>query len=277
MAASTQPESTSPSRRALLAGALGGLGALAASAIGRSGSVRAANGGSLIIGAWNTGTFGTTLEDTTTSGGSGLSVLMPNATGSSDSLVGQNDSSVGAGVRGYATSFSGRSRGVEGQDLSPDGFGVLGFNNSTGTGVAGISGGGAPTNHPKTGIYGEAGQDSSSRGVWGRSSAGQGVRGQTSGGIGLYGQATSGYALVANGRVRVNKVSGVATIAAGDTSKTIAPGVNVTSGSFVLLTPKVKLSGRDLWFTTNATHNRFTIRMSSSRSSATKVAWLLLG
>jgi hypothetical protein len=45
----------------------------------------------------------------------------------------------------------------------------------------------------------------------------------------------------------------------------------------VLLSPKANLGGRDLWFTTNATANTFTIRMSSARTSSTPVAWLLLG
>jgi hypothetical protein len=106
-------------------------------------------------------------------------------------------------------------------------------------------------------------------GVWGQSDspAGVGVYATNPGG---------GPALQAVGRTKLS-TSGVATITAGSTSKTITPGVNVTSSSFVLLTPKVKLSGRDLWFTTDASGNKLTIHMSSSRSSGTKVAWLLLG
>jgi hypothetical protein len=69
----------------------------------------------------------------------------------------------------------------------------------------------------------------------------------------------------------------VATLTAGSTSKTITPGVDITSSSFVLLTPKVNIGSRALWFTTDATNNRFTIHMSSSRPSGTAVAWLLLG
>lgn len=69
----------------------------------------------------------------------------------------------------------------------------------------------------------------------------------------------------------------MATIGAGKKGVTVSPGVNVTPSSFVLLTPKTNLGGRNLWFTTNATANIITIRMSSARSSGTKVAWLLLG
>ena len=53
MTASTQPESKSPSRRALLAGALGGLGAWAASAIGRASPVDAAAGDPIRMGRVN--------------------------------------------------------------------------------------------------------------------------------------------------------------------------------------------------------------------------------
>ncbi len=69
----------------------------------------------------------------------------------------------------------------------------------------------------------------------------------------------------------------MATIPAGSTGKTVNPGVNVTNGSFVLLTPKVDVGSRALWFTTNPSGDTFRIRMSSARSSGTKVAWLLLG
>jgi hypothetical protein len=51
----------------------------------------------------------------------------------------------------------------------------------------------------------------------------------------------------------------------------------VTSGTFVLLTPKANIGTRALWFTTSTTNDRITIHMSSARSSSTKVAWLMLG
>jgi hypothetical protein len=56
-----------------------------------------------------------------------------------------------------------------------------------------------------------------------------------------------------------------------------ASAINVTSSSFVLLTPKTNIGSRALWFTTDPAGNKFTIHMSSSRSSGTRVAWLLLG
>ena len=101
--------------------------------------------------------------------------------------------------------------------------------------------------------------------------------GHASSGVGLYGTTTTGYALRTSGRIRADKVSGVATIEAGNVNITVTPGVDVTASSFVLLTPKANLGGRDLWFTTDATSNRFTIRISSARTSSTPVAWLLVG
>jgi hypothetical protein len=113
-------------------------------------------------------------------------------------------------------------------------------------------------------------------GAYGSTSSGTGVRGHSGSGTGLHGTTGSGFALQTGGRLKLS-TSGVASITAGATSKTVTPGVDVTSGSFVLLTPKANLGGRGLWFTTNATANTFSIRMSSSRGINTKVAWLLLG
>jgi hypothetical protein len=133
-------------------------------------------------------------------------------------------------------------------------------------------------------LWGESG---SGTGVIGSSASNRGVVGASDTDVGVYGTSTfhvgvlaenveSGLALQTAGRTKFS-TSGVATISAGTTSKTITPGVDVTSGSFVLLTPKANLGARALWFTTNATANTFTIRMSSSRASSAKVAWLLLG
>lgn len=108
-----------------------------------------------------------------------------------------------------------------------------------------------------------------------------GVLGETvgaiTGGIGVRAMAPLGVALETTGRIQALKISGVATIPVGATTKTITPGVKIVSQSFVLLTPKTNLGGRGLWFTTNAAAGTFTIRISSGRTVVTKVAWLLLG
>lgn len=226
-AAAEQPPIPSPrSRRAILAGALGGIGAWAVAAVGARSRVAAANGDPIVIGQSNVGTATTVLENTDNTNGV-LYVISANGTGlyayspQGYGTYGQTDS--GAGVRAEALE------------------GGIGVNASSSTGVA--------------------------------------VQAQTfsSSGVALHGIANGGLALRTEGRIRADNVSGVATIRAGSTSKTISPGVDVTSASFVLLTPKTNIGSRALWFTTNATANTFTINMSASRSSSTKVAWLLLG
>ena len=145
------------------------------------------------------------------------------------------------------------------------------------TAVLGISGPSIVPVRAKTGVHSYAAQDSSSRGVIGKSPAGQGVRGETTTGAALFGTAGSGYAIRGSGRLRFDRVSGSVGIPAGSKSVTLSPGVDVNSRTFVLLSPKVNIGTRALWFTTNASANTFTIRMSASRSTRTPIAWLLVG
>jgi hypothetical protein len=166
------------------------------------------------------------------------------------------------GVMGITSSAISHA-GVLGQgNVGP---GVEGLS-PTGTGVLGYTGGAVPTRRTNTGVHGYAGTNSAGTGVVGDAPLGVGVRAST----------VSGYAVRSSGRVRFDKVSGVARIDAGKTSKTIIPGVDVSSSSFVLLTPKANLGGRSLWYTTSTSGNKFTIHLSSARGSATLVAWLLM-
>lgn len=201
------------SRRTLLAGALGGIGAWAAGAISRASPVRAEGETMLVGGEYPTATSRTYLANAA------------------------NDDTV------LEASSAGN-----------------------GTGVRGASGGG----------IGVAGASDTSNGVWGFSSHGRGVYGTSPNGVGVKGGSTNGYAIRGKGRVRFDRISGVRTIPAGSTGVTVSPGVTVTSGSFVLLSPKADLGARGLWFTTNMANNTFRIRISSSRSSDTKIGWLLM-
>jgi hypothetical protein len=225
MTAATHPESKAPSRRALLAGALGGLGALAASAIGRANPVQAVSGDPVLVDNAHTGSG---ITQITTSGLTAFKGISSNSSASA--------------IHAVASSSSPGAWGVFAETESTEGTGVLGVANST-TGTS-------------WGVYGES-----------NSPAGVGV-------VALNG--TGGLAFRSVGRARFT-TSGVATITAGSTSKTIDPGVNVTSSSFVLLTPKTNIGSRSLWFTTNTSNDRFTIHISSTRASTTRVAWLLLG
>jgi hypothetical protein len=288
-----KPASTkNSSRRAMLAGVLGGIGAVAAGAIARVNPVRGEGETMVVGGAYTTAQSVTSLRNTANneavfeaiSDGYGKGIA-----GSSSSYVGVHGSSTNSvGVLGTSAGNaavygdSGASVGVFGRSQASGQSAMTGWSIANGTGVLGTSAadgaGSVPTAKPKTGVYGYAVQGGGSRGVWGETTKGQAVRGQATSGVGLYGRAWgSGHALAIRGRFKAEQISGVATIPAGSTGVTINPGVRVNAGSFVLLTPKANIGSRGLWFATNTGANTFRIRMSSTRSANTKVAWLLLG
>jgi hypothetical protein len=231
-------------------------------------------------GPWSkdkTGVYGEAVQDSNSRGvwgrsNAGRGIFGEATTGLG--VVGSSSSSVG--VRGLSTS----GLGMFATSAATNEAALLARSNGNSTGVLGLSGDqltdpvAAKAN---TGVYGQATKGSGSRGVWGRSNSGRGVFGEAKSGAGVYGQATTGYAIRGNGRVRLDKVSGVATIPAGATSVVVSPGVNVIDSSFVLLTPMANIGSRALWFTKNVSADTITIRLSSSRDSSTKIAWLLLG
>jgi hypothetical protein len=149
----------------------------------------------------------------------------------------------------------------------------------SGTAIYGSSGSGSGVYGQSTSGVGISGYSGSATAVRGDSPTGTAVWGVTTSGTALQGTAgqPGGKALHTSGRISADQVSGVAIIAAGTTSKTLTPGVDVVGASFVLLTPMANLSGRDLWFTKNTTADTITIHLSSARTKPTKVAWLLLG
>ena len=167
-----QSDSKSPSRRALLAGALGGIGAWAASAIGRAAPVRATDGQALVVGQVNTTAGQTTLGNNTNA-----ETVMWVA--SNDDALGNNSghgtavtgfSAHGIALEGWSNGTYGvyghsSSIGVFGVTSSASAYGVLGHNNGGGSGTAvrGWTGGATGT-----GVEGYAGSFSgANRGVWG--------------------------------------------------------------------------------------------------------------
>jgi hypothetical protein len=116
-------------------------------------------------------------------------------------------------------------------------------------------------------------------GVDGFAEFGAGVQGSTDFGAGVVAIGNGGTALVVLGHARFSW-SGVASIPAGETSAVFDIGhgedPNVYAESFVLLSPKVNLGGRALWYRTDPAAGRFSIHISSPRSSPTEVGWLLL-
>ena len=206
MTAALQPETKSPSRRALLAGALGGIGALAATVIGRADPVRANDPNDVVLGTDNTATTRTSItnynnlatvflvENATDLGGGG-GIAIEGKSGSSSGVLGNSTSGVGVqgnsvssvGVVGRSTAASGATFGALGRSESSAGIGVGGRGAANSTGVAGYSGTGTfPAAKSKTGVYGYAAQDNASQGVWGHSPAGNGVVGSTSTGYAGY-------------------------------------------------------------------------------------------
>ena len=329
-------EERASSRRAILVGALGGIGAWAAGALGRPAPARAdddpietggsyltqsptelrnlhngaivllaqqVTGGPGFVG-WS-GPQGSSTNPlpsssvgvygrSTMTNGVGVHAEAPAASGTgieATGRVGVFGTSITTGWMAIWGRHFGAGYGVAGDSLSGVGVsaasdatdqpGLLARSRGNSAGVLGFSGGlasAAPAAPSKTGVFGQATQDAGSRGVWGKATSGEGIRGEATSGVGLAGNASSaaGYGIRTSGRVRFDKVCGVATLAAGTTSKVITPGTDVTADSFVLLTPGADIGTRRLWFTKDTTANTITIRMSSSRTSSTPISWLLL-
>lgn len=156
------------SRRALLAGSIGGLAALALDAFGRPRITEAANGDTVKVGQGRTGSATTSITSS-----------------SITAFLGVSSTGGARAVRGLASATSGDGMGVHGESKSGAGAGVNGFNAATSgvpVGVRGVSTG------PGIGVYGFAG-----RGVLGEAS--------TAGGSGVVAKNTastgSGRALTA--------------------------------------------------------------------------------
>jgi hypothetical protein len=244
-------DTTAPrTRRALLLGAGGALAALAAQALGRPAPALGANEVVRIGGVYTNVSKVTRLRNPYNN----LDVIVGRSDNAGTAVVGRSNrgpgvvglSDTGAGVVGRIKSTRNRTR-----------EGVLG-DGGTATGVRGLS----------DSNFGVDGFSASHVAVRGRSRSGVGVVASSGSGIGL---------LVEEGRIKASQVSGLAVIPAKAASVVVHPQVRVAQGSFVLLTPRAPLGGRDLWYVPDVNGNAFTIRMSTPRNQATPVAWLLLG
>lgn len=208
--------------------------------------------------------------------------------GTSGSFTGvRGDSTSHIGVVGTSSSFI----GVYGHTQTASQPGMLGQSLGGGTAIQGYSGPALPpATLPKTGVYGYAVQDASSRGVVGQSTAGQGVRGLATTGIGVRGYAsttgtagsfesTTGFAIQSSGRLSFGKASGVATIVSGLNGVTVTPGTDVAPGTLVLATLNGNAGGTTniLRVATDPATNRFTIILTANATANVKVAWLVLG
>ena len=158
--------------------------------------------------------------------------------------------------------------------------GVIGEAANGNSGVVGFSGAAAAPPGPiKTGVYGEATQDSSARGVFGKSTTGQGVRGEATTGIGVQGVATTGVALGVSGRVVLNR-SGRVSVPANRSyvDITVPGGLGAPANVFAMIqTNRVGV------FVTGVLSNypsagkaRIILNKVASTTLTTPVAWFVL-
>jgi hypothetical protein len=282
-------DTSSPrTRRAILAGGLGGLAALAANALGRPAPTLASDGQAMLVGGEYSSSSVTSVTNATGNGFYGGSL------GTGFAVTGQSNQ--GIGVHGFSTS----NIGVLGESSSGSVAAIAGRSFGGGTGLLGSADNAPiPAAKPETGVYGVATQDGTSRGVWGYSPAGygvfgeattgRGVQGTASSGIGvraaatsgtgIWASATTGYAVHADGRILLDKSAGLATIASGTSTDSVTPGIDLTSSSAVIATLNGNAGGSTAVkrVAINTTTNAFTIYLIANATAAVKVAWLVVG
>jgi hypothetical protein len=257
-----------PSRRQLLAGAVGAVGAIAANAVVESAPVRAADGDPMLIGAYNSGTHETILDSSTSAGslamlisnlgaGGGLQVNAP-----ADGEVAIEASAVGAGgigVFGYVRD------GTAVFGTSETGTGVYGENTqTTGFGIHGKTGGNGSA------VFGEATSPGAGVGVFGESAAGTGV----------LARSASGFALVVGGLAQFSR-SGVATVNGTTTNPKSSVKVNVaplSTTSVMLATLQSHVGGVYVVAAVpNVAGGYFTIYLNKAVTSAAgPIAWMVV-
>jgi hypothetical protein len=265
------------SRRELLAAAAGGVLALVAGAIGHPPPVRAADGEAVLVG----GEYDSTSATRITNSSPRISTAVEGTPAWDSSTAFRGDSPHGIAVHGVSDSYVGvwgHSASVVGvRGTSDSGRAVVG-SSSSGAGVVGYStsGPGVAGQSPTQGVLG-----SSAAGVAIRAetASGFGVYSQADSGTGLYGRSSTGYALRTSGRLRFDKSSGVATVAAGTKSVVVTPGFELAPTTKVLATLQGSAGGTTTIHrvAVNATAGTFTLYLTANATTAVHVAWLALG
>jgi len=95
---------------------------------------------------------------------------------------------------------------------------------------------------------------------------------------GLSVDSVSSYSILATGRVRPAKASGVATIASGTKSITVTPGTAL-GGTFGFATLQGSAGGTTTvhQVAIDSAVNKLTIHLTANATVAVKVSWLVLG
>ena len=225
-----QPVQRKSSRRALMAGALGGLGALAAAAVGVPTAARAANGDPLRLGALNSAGNVTTLTRTGTdrfghalkvvvsrssaaaikafaTGGRGVDAI---ATAGGIGVAGASDTGIGVfGSSAQAPgmwAFSRQNTALFARSLNSVGIHAIGGGRQgvIGSGVVGVEG-----NSQTASGWGVSGLNAASGGTGVRGQAtgarSRGVAGFTTVGHAIHGESAAGWAGYFDGRVFTNR------------------------------------------------------------------------
>lgn len=233
---------TRRSRRAVLAGAIGGVAALVAQSVHRPATVDAATGDIVHVGGSYTGTR--------------TIFVNPNGTG----LFGINRGGV-------------QKSGLRGESYTQTGYGVWGVSEGIHP-AAGVYGQGP------TGVRGwsvavgvEGITVAQGTGVLGRATGANGIAGRFE----AVSPATMG--LVVAGRVSFSS-SGTAQIAEGQRSVVVNPNIDLTNSSRILATLQSDPGADSIGVSRavpNAEANTFTIVLSSDAVTACSVAWFVIG
>jgi hypothetical protein len=296
--AETPERSRRRTRRQLIAGGAGALGAVAVASVARATPAAAANGDPVILGQVNQSTANTFVNNSgpattftaAATGGQtaleGVAVDGTGVSGSSDTRTGVYGASAStlaaaAGVFGDITRSSPGpfSAGVRGQNRGTDGngIGVYGTHAGPGWGVYGTSATGG------VGVKGDG--FGNGTGVWGTGATGmlgegtavgvQGVADAAAGTGVLAENLFGGHALTVNGLAAFSR-SGLATVPAHQSS--VSEKLRLSAASFVLATIQGNVAGLYVQgvTVTPGSPGTFTIHLSKATPVKTKVAWMVV-
>lgn len=271
------PPAPARSRRDLLAMAAGGVLAFVAMAIGRPLPARASDGQAVLVGGEYTSTSVTKITNSAPrdnalplEASSGVALQGNSGTGIavrgvSDSYVGVwGESASVIGVRGASTSGT----GVTGSSAS--GAGVSGVSLGLGSGAVGVGG--------QSPVVGVLGSSAPGVAVRGETDSGFGFYGRAMSGTGIYGSSSTGYALRTSGRLRFDKASGIATVAAGTRSVVVKPGFELAATAKALATLQGSAGGKTTVHrvAVDAPAGTITVYLTANATRAVRVAWLVI-